>query len=87
MGNINGGKFRMNYINVDHLVRLYDLYWKEILEFKSIADVSENKCSVLRLMRFSPTRPYARLMSWDGLSDGTVVVPTSKEEASLPMLL
>ena len=24
MGNINGGKFRMNYINVNHLVQLYD---------------------------------------------------------------
>ena len=24
MGNINGGKFRMNYINVNHLVRPYD---------------------------------------------------------------
>ena len=25
MGNINGEKFRMNYINVKHLVRLYDV--------------------------------------------------------------
>ena len=24
MGNINGEKFRMNYINVNHLVRFYD---------------------------------------------------------------
>ena len=24
LGNIKGGKFRMNYINVRHLVRLYD---------------------------------------------------------------
>ena len=24
MGNINGEKFRMNYINVKHLVQLYD---------------------------------------------------------------
>ena len=25
MGNINGEKFRINYINVNHLVRLYDV--------------------------------------------------------------
>ena len=25
MGNINGGEIRMNYINVKHLVRLYDV--------------------------------------------------------------
>ena len=34
-GNINGEKCRMNYINVNHLVRLYDVqnyYWAAKLE-------------------------------------------------------
>ena len=26
LGKINGGKFRMNYINVNHFIRLYDAY-------------------------------------------------------------
>jgi len=32
------------------------LYWKEIFELESIADASENRCSVLGLMRSFPTK-------------------------------
>ena len=32
MGNINGEKFRMNYINVNHLVRFYDVLLRFVIE-------------------------------------------------------
>ena len=41
MDNINGGKFRINYINVNHLVQLYDVKTMVINVLNSITQLNE----------------------------------------------
>ena len=47
LGNINRGKFRMNYVSVNHLVRLYDVAYVNIL----------NPSTTYYILRFINTYP------------------------------
>ena len=37
MGNVNGGKFRIKYMNVNHLVRFYDVVEDNAVDFRRFA--------------------------------------------------